>query len=149
MREMKIACLNVNRLLPKLDQIRIFCEAGNLDVLAVNETKLDSQIGDNEIQMNGYDIIRKDRNKFGGGVCLNIKNKFNYTVRNDLMHEQLENIIIEIKKPNLVPIFVCTWYQPPGSPIELFEIFESTIEKVDALKGELYVLGDLNCDLLA
>ena len=65
------------------------------------------------------------------------------------MHEQLENIIIEIKKPNSVPIFVCTWYRPPGSPIELFEIFESAVEKVDAMKGELYVLGDLNCDLLA
>ena len=75
MKGMKIACLNVNRLLPKLDQIRIFCEAGNLDVLAVNETKLDSQIGDNEIQMNGYDIIRKDRDKFGGGV---------YTLRTSL-----------------------------------------------------------------
>ena len=65
------------------------------------------------------------------------------------MHEQLENIIIEIKKPNSVPIFVCTWYRPPGSPIELFEIFESAIEKVDAMKGELYILGDLSCDLLA
>ena len=33
--------------------------------------------------------------------------------------------------------------------MELFEIFESVLEKVDALKGELYILGDLNCDLLA
>ena len=41
--------------------------------------------------------IRKDGNKFGGGVCLYIKNQFNYTVRNDLMPEQLENIIIEIR----------------------------------------------------
>ena len=87
MRGMKIACLNVNRLLPKLDQIRIFCEAG---IIAVNETKLDSQIGDNEIQIDGY-IIRKDRNKFGGGVCLYIKNQFEYIVRKDLMPKQLEN----------------------------------------------------------
>ena len=48
MRGMKIVCLDVNRLLPKLDQIRIFFEAGNIDVIAVNETKLDSQIGDNQ-----------------------------------------------------------------------------------------------------
>ena len=41
--------------------------------------------------------IQKDGNKFGGGVCLYIKNQFNYTVRNDLMPEQLENIIIEIR----------------------------------------------------
>ena len=29
------------------------------------------------------------------------------------------------------------------------KIFESAIEKVDAMKGELYILGDLSCDLLA
>ena len=36
--------------------VRSFCEAGTIDVIAVNESKLDSQIGDNEIQINGYDI---------------------------------------------------------------------------------------------
>ena len=74
------------------------CEAGNLDVMTVKKTKLDWQIGDNEIQIDGYDIIRKHRNKFGGGVCSYIKNQFNYTVRNDLMPGQRENIIIEIKQ---------------------------------------------------
>ena len=66
--------------------------------MTVKKTKLDSQIGDNEIQIDGYDIIRKHRNKFGGGVCSYIKNQFNYTVRNDLMPGQRENIIIEIKQ---------------------------------------------------
>ena len=50
--------------------MRSFCEASNIDLIAVNETKLDSQIGDNEIQIYDYDIIWKDRNKFGSGVCL-------------------------------------------------------------------------------
>ena len=80
--------------------------------------------------MDDYDIIRKDRNKFGGEVCLYIKNQFNYTVRKDLMPEQLENIIIEIKKPNSVSIFVCTWYRPPGSPIELFESLSRLLKKL-------------------
>ena len=65
------------------------------------------------------------------------------------MPEQLDSIVIEISKPNSVPIFVCTWYRPPGSTIELFDIFESILKTIDATNGELYILGDLNCDLLA
>ena len=127
----------------------MFCEENKIDVMAVNETKLDFQIGDNEIQMAGYNTVRKDRNKFGGGVCLYIKSYLNYSVRNDLMPDQLETIVIEINKPNSVPIFICTWYRPPGTSIELFDTFELFLEKIDSTNCELFVLGDLNCDLFS
>ena len=127
----------------------MFCEENRIDVMAVNETKLDPQIGDNEIQMAGYSTVRRDRNKFGGGVCLYIKNYLNYSVRNDLMPDQLEAIVIEINKPNSVPIFICTWYRPPGSSIELFDTFELFLDKIDSTNCELFVLGDLNCDLFS
>ena len=68
-----MACLNIDRLLPKVDQLRLFCEASNVDIMAINEIKLESKIGNNEIQIDGYDIIRNDRNNFGGGVCIYIK----------------------------------------------------------------------------
>ena len=55
----------------------------------------------------------------------------NYRVRNDLMPEQLEFIVIEVNKPNSVPMFISTWYRP-GTPIELFDIFESVLEKIDS-----------------
>ena len=69
--------------------VRSFC-----DVIAVNETKL--AIMKFKLMVMIFNI-RKDGNKFGGGVCLYITNQFNYTVRNDLMPEQLENIIIETR----------------------------------------------------
>ena len=64
------------------------------------------------------------------------------------MPEQLEFIVIEVNKSNSVPMFISTWYRPPGTPIELFDIFESVLEKIDSTNGELYLLGDLNRDLL-
>ena len=36
------------------------------DILAINETKLDSTISDSEIYINEYIVIRKDRNRNGG-----------------------------------------------------------------------------------
>ena len=41
-----------------------------------------------------------------------------------------------------------TWYRPPQSSPALFTVFERVIDKIDAENLELYLLGDLNCDLL-
>jgi hypothetical protein len=35
---------------------------------------LDSSISDYEIKINGYDIVRKDRNRHGGGVAIDLRN---------------------------------------------------------------------------
>ena len=41
-----------------------------------------------------------------------------------------------------------TWYRQPQSSPDLFTVFERVIDKIDAENLELYLLGDLNCDLL-
>ena len=41
-----------------------------------------------------------------------------------------------------------TWYRPPQSSPDLFTVLERVIDKIDAENLELYLLGDLNCDLL-
>ena len=148
MKGLKMACLNIDRLLLKLDQLRIFCEEANIDVMTVNETKLEPLVNNNEVHIPGYDIVRRDRNKHGGGVCIYIKNYLNFKIRYDLMSDQLENIVVEINKPNAVPILICTWYRPPGTPIELFESFESLLGMIDCTNDEFYILGDINCNLL-
>ena len=43
---------------------------------------------------------------------------------------------------------VSTWYRPPQSSPDLFAVFERVVDKVDPENLELYLLGDLNCDLL-
>ena len=67
---LKIANLNVNNLLKHIDEIRIFLSDNPFDILAINESKIDSSIRDFEIHINNYSIIRLDRNRFGGGVAI-------------------------------------------------------------------------------
>ena len=83
----------------------------------------------------------------GGGVGFYIKSSNSYVVRSDLNVVNLENLIIEIRKPNSKPFLIETWYRPPGSPTELFSSFESLIDKLDSLDLEYYLLGDFNCNL--
>ena len=40
-------------------------------------------------------------------------------------------------------------YRPPKSSPELFSTFERSIDKIDAENLELYLMGDLNCNLLS
>ncbi len=39
-----------------------------LEILAINESKLDDSFTDGEISIPGYTIVRKDRNRHGGGL---------------------------------------------------------------------------------
>ena len=48
-RGLVIACLNINSLVAHIDQLRIFLGLHKIDILAINETKLDPTITSNEI----------------------------------------------------------------------------------------------------
>ena len=66
------------------------------DILAINESKLDSSIPDYEIHIHNYSIVRLDRNRCRGGVTLYIKNTLPYLERKDLVSDNLEMICVEI-----------------------------------------------------
>ena len=80
-RGFKLASLNINKLITHIDQLRILLVHNKIDILSINETKLNETIRDNEINISGYDIIQRDRiTNGGGGVFLCEKfNKFYHT----------------------------------------------------------------------
>jgi exonuclease III len=141
-----MASLNINSLTAHIDEVRIFTHDTNIDILAFNETKLDASVHSNEVNLPGYKIIRKDR--YGGGVCIYLRSNLNFKVCYDFMNDKLECLIIEISKPRSRPFLAGTWYRPPNSQ-GLLNLFENTIDRIDAENSELYFLGDLNCNLTA
>ena len=52
------------------------------------------------IDLDGYDIVRKDRSRNGGGVCIYLRSSINYKIRNDLIPSELEAVCVEISKPH-------------------------------------------------
>ena len=101
-------------------------------------------IADNEVSIDGYDIVRRDRllinGTNGGGVCFYIRSNINFTVRTDLVFDQLESLSIEINKPRSKSFIAATWYRPPNSSFELFSDFESLVGKLDAEGKEYYLI---------
>ncbi len=134
---LKIANLNVNSLLKHIDEIRILLSDNPLDILAINESKIDSLISDSELYINNYSIVRFDRNRFGGGVALHIKNIIPYSERKDLVPDKLEMVCIEITRQHSRPLLISTWYRPPNSELDIFNNFELFLFKCDMENKEL------------
>ena len=123
-----------------------------IDILAINETRLDGSISDQEVKVVGYDVIRRDRTvngRFGGGVCFYIRSEINYVVREDLNSKLLEILSVEIHRPNSKPFVVTSWYRPPNSPVDLFSNIDFLLGRLDSENIEHYLLGNMNCDLLS
>ena len=122
-----------------------------IDILLINETKLDSTVHDSDVYIPGLEIVRKDRRVNGwkgGGVCIYLRTNLNYRIRDDLNNDDLEYLIVTIRKPRSSAFLVGTWYRPPNSPPERFNEFEIVIDKIDAENKELFILGDVNCNFL-
>ena len=60
--------LNINSLLLKIDELRELVKASNATVVGITESKLNDSINDCEICIEGYNKVRRDRNRKGGGV---------------------------------------------------------------------------------
>ena len=52
----------------------------NIDLIAFDETWIDLSFTDNFIHLDNYDIIRKDRSRNGGGVCIYLRSSINYKI---------------------------------------------------------------------
>ena len=121
-RGFKMASLNITSLTKHVDELRILIANYPLDVISINETRLDQGILNSEIYVPGYEIVRRDRNRNGGGVCFYIKTVINYSVRTDVNMNNLENLCLEIRKPNSKPFVIVAWYSLLILPMKYFHL---------------------------
>ena len=141
-----IAHLNIRSLVKNIDQFQLYLQKQQFDVICVNETRLDATVPNHEVGINGYEIVRKDRNRNGGGVAIYLRTSINYKVKEELMSCDLEIITVEISKPKSKPFLVSCWYRLPDSPVEMFNNYEELVKKMNSENMEVILIGDFNCD---
>ena len=118
------------------------------DVIACTETHLDSTVEDHEVEIEGYQLIRKDRNRKGGGVGIYVRDNIHFVRIYELESPDAETIWIEIKQNNSALLFgVC--YRPPGQLVGEVEAFLSSLEQTLYLAQQknltkLVLMGDFN-----
>ncbi|CAB4006694.1 RNA-directed DNA polymerase from transposon BS, partial [Paramuricea clavata] len=144
----KVCHLNIASLIKHYDELLLYMQNKLFDIITLNKTRLDSSVLNGEIEIPGYDIVRRDRNRSGGGVAMYIRSNIPYTIRKDLFPGNLELICIEIKKFKSKPQLITTWYRPPNSSVELFSEFENFLKLLEDENKEIIITGDLNCNIL-
>ena len=65
--------LNIVSLPKYIDEVRIILADQYFDVHALIEIRLDKNISSQDMFIQNYDLIRADRSRSGGGVCLYAK----------------------------------------------------------------------------
>ena len=90
----KLVFLNIASLLKHLDELRIFDEEEKPHIIGINEARL---INDSDIETDGYEVMRWDRDRNGGVVALCVHKSLDVTIRQDLMDCNVESVSVQIK----------------------------------------------------
>ena len=153
---LRVGHQNVYHLYNKVPDLCVFLSQStpNYNIFGITESRLDSRISDQDINIRDYCISRKDSLVIGQTViAVYIHNSIaDITHRHqDLESDLVECIWLELKPSTSAPfIFVCILYRNPSASNEWFDNFVQMIDSIHAVKphADILVLGDFNIELL-
>ena len=153
---LKLSALNINSIRHKFHNLEVILDKQLLDILVINETKLDNTVDDSHFTHPNYDTYRRDRISDGGGGGLMVFVKkglklvsvnLNTIEDNDV---EIIDLIIEPRPNYKISVFAC--YRPPHSINEsrFFSVLEKKLtETISSAKSkETIILGDLNYNVI-
>ena len=141
---LKCMQLNIRTPLPNFEEIKHIVSDLDIDILSLNETRLDNSISDGHINIDNYCLFRKHRNRSGGGIALYIQTSLS-PVQSTIKSES-ECICVYVKVKHL-RVAVSNMYRPPSSNISYFRSIVNDIEKIVSEDYKVIILGDFNYDL--
>ena len=122
--------------MPKLDKLRGLTETESPDVICIVETWLSSDVSDHELVISDYQILRRDRDRHGGGVMMYVHSSL--AVHSHTCIIDAELLIVSVSLSKFSPKFcIALYYRPPSAGVDSF----------DCLSRNLYNLhhvGDFN-----
>ena len=90
-------------------------------------------------------MLRRDRNRNGGGVACYIRSDIDY-LQKCFFPREIENSFVEILLPKTKPVIVGIIYRPPNQS-NFLEIINANFYKLDTDTKEWYILDDFNINI--
>ena len=127
---LKFISMNINSIRGKKLELLAFLNFHQPHVVAIQETKIDSSIATSELfpETCPYSVYRKDRNIHGGGVMLLVHKDISHMPITELENDS-ESIWVEVFG-NETSHFVASWYRPPGSISQEFQLFREQLDYI-------------------
>ena len=143
-----ISCININSLLNKFHNIEFILNEQYVDVLVINETRLNNNHDDNLFLNPFYHLLRRDREiNSGGGIIVFVKN--NLKIESVVFDEKFETISFLMNPNNNTKIALIASYRPPNDPeIPFIEHLEQRTSVYETLVEDIIIVGDLNFNML-
>nr|CAH7765172.1 unnamed protein product [Callosobruchus chinensis] len=139
--------LNIQSLVPKLNQLKLFLEEKKFDILAISETWLNDQFSSRDLMMDGYNLIRKDRSfGRGGGVLLYVFDKFKYDVIATSC--DIEQLFVKVVY-NRYSFVAGVVYKPLQTSYKYFiDSLETSFTLAMSYADNIFCTGDVNVNFL-
>jgi len=138
--------LNARSIRNKIDELKILAEQYKPDLIGVVETWLNDENFDCEINLSGYNILRKDRlNKFktkGGGIVIYYRQELSVADVTAGYNPNIDHMWVKIISKHSRPITVGVFYRPPDSNEEEFKFLLQNISRYKT--DNTVILGDFN-----
>ena len=105
--------INICSLRNKLTEFRLFCDKHRPHIPSLNETWLDDSFLDSELYLPGYQLLRQDRDRHGGGIAVYIAENLN-PERVDISIGDIEALWFELSQLHSKKILFGAVYRPPN-----------------------------------
>ena len=133
----------------KLEELELFVETHSISLLALTETKLDTNVHPTLYNINGFlPPLTKHRDRKGGGVALYCHSSLPITRLTGLEKDEEEWIWAKVKINNIILIFCCIYLPPNLSTTRLDNFLDNFSESVSAAHAHnptsIIILGDFN-----
>lgn len=141
------------RQLSKFEEFKLLFKSSKIDLICVSETWLTDSVPDSVISVDGYKLLRNDRNYCrGGGLCIYYKSDLSCQIisasilsaDSDEM-DRTEYLFVEVRINNdkfLLGLF----YSPPNSDCSY--MLEEKLSEISLNYTSVILTGDFNTDLL-
>lgn len=122
-----------------------------LDIICMTESWLSDKITDQMIAIEGYKIIRNDRNRHGGGICVYYRDTLSCRIVNKSIYDAdygrqiTEFLLLDFRHAN-ENFLLAVYYNPPN--LNCADILKSHFENFSVKYNSTYFIGDFNTNLL-
>ena len=145
-----IAYLNINSLKEKMINLQEICPKSSIDLLCVNETKLDASYPNAQFHIEGYQFppIRRDRNKLCGGKMVFVRNGIIAKRLESLERRENEKICTEVTISRKKG-FNTFADKPPqnGNKVIFFNELNLSLNQCVNKYDNIIVMGDLSIEI--
>ncbi|PFX13921.1 hypothetical protein AWC38_SpisGene21963 [Stylophora pistillata] len=149
-KNIRIAYLNINSVAGfKLQEVKSVILQGLFDIVILAETKIDADFPDSQFYIKGFRMFRKDRNRHGGGLLIYTRRGLITLRVSHLECVNIETIALSFQtRKNGPKALLMGTYRPPNLSKSVWESQLNNMLLRAGRFNNIFLVGDLNCDLL-